>query len=259
MIYRCTTRLNDTSREMETALRWGKGCFITSNDGDKQQFSRLRWWWGVAAAAAAGCWTDSVADGICTRCYLSEGWSFKEGRKGHESLQQSGRKDGKVTGEREKVAPSHLLHMEAALKCRNSMNGQTPSAEEWKLFLATVPILLCWEISHFHSEVVSFSKRGAPQFSSSSSSPVIMGSVQDKQHVNVDAIMLHHAGPFPVVVLTVLLWTCVSLIPPHHRSAILPFDLYRQHCLHAACIHHLSSLKPTVKTRLQCFSQSHIH
>lgn len=31
-----------------------------------------------------------------TKCYLSEGWSLKEGRKGHESLQQSGREDGQV-------------------------------------------------------------------------------------------------------------------------------------------------------------------
>jgi len=30
----------------------------------------------------------------CTECYLREGCSFKVDRKGQESLQQSGRKDG---------------------------------------------------------------------------------------------------------------------------------------------------------------------
>lgn len=36
-------------------------------------------------------------------CYLNEGCSFKEGRNGHASLQQSGRKDGEVTSRRAKV------------------------------------------------------------------------------------------------------------------------------------------------------------
>lgn len=93
--------INETQLSMTAAgggwknsLRWqlGKGCSITSHDGGwaRAEDSKMR-----MGAAAGRCWTDSVP-----KCYLSEGWSLKEGRKGHESLQQSGRKDGKVRGER---------------------------------------------------------------------------------------------------------------------------------------------------------------
>lgn len=49
------------------------------------------------ATAAGGRRTDTE---VCRGRYLREGWSFKEGRRGHESLQQRGRRDGEVVNKK---------------------------------------------------------------------------------------------------------------------------------------------------------------
>lgn len=52
---------------------------------------RVRWW-RMQRLVDTG---QTARRTVLRERYLREGWSFKEGRKGHESLQQSGRKDGK--------------------------------------------------------------------------------------------------------------------------------------------------------------------
>lgn len=87
--------LNDSSRDTTA----GKGCSaLTSRDVDKHEFKDRKWWWEQRLEDVG----QTEAGLLRTKCYLSEGWSLKEGRKGHESLQQSGREDGQVTYERTK-------------------------------------------------------------------------------------------------------------------------------------------------------------
>lgn len=132
------------------------------DDSWGRKLHHFSWWMEeskMMMGVQAGGWgTDSVSN--CRECYLREGCIFKEGRKGHESLQQSGRKDGSVTVQRANVTSEVL---------RRGRWWRWPPAEKHQLLnlklllFHFIPIsnkyigtqLLCYFLFHFILEPIT--------------------------------------------------------------------------------------------------------